>query len=149
METLFRGKLKTDNGNLKKGDWVTGDYVRLKDGNHTIHCIYGKGEVDADTVGQFTGKYDSKGTNIFTSDIVRIDYGIGYGGLKGNPSEFAVIVFKDGCFCMKIFKFVDGTLDQRCAIGKKYFFQYGLRITVVGNVYDNPELLEKGAASDA
>ena len=64
-EYLFKGKRK---GN---GEWVEGDFVRLKDGRKVMSYIYGKGEVIPSTVCQYTGKNDRKGTKIFNSDRIR------------------------------------------------------------------------------
>ncbi len=148
-EILFRGKRKDDGGWIKgyvfdddligsSKVFVGAVIIENNELTGTAFC-----EVIPKTVGQCTGKCDSEAKKIFTDDIVRIDYEIQYGGLKGHPSEIAKVIFEDGCFCMKIFKYADDSLDQRTAIGRKFFFQYGLRITVIGNIHDNPELLEK------
>ena len=72
-EILFRGKLKTDNGEYKKGDWVYGDFVTLIDGKEKHPHIYGKGEVKAETIGQYTGLTDKNGTKIFENGYFVID----------------------------------------------------------------------------
>ena len=64
-EIEFRAKLKADNGEHKKGDWVFGDLIRLEDGEKISTMIYGFGEVDTETVGQYTGLTDKNGKKIF------------------------------------------------------------------------------------
>ena len=138
-EILFRGKLKSDNGEKKKGDWVTGDYVRLIDGKHTIHCIYGKGEVDADTVGQFTGLTDKNGKKIFAGDIVRAIYKSGYTGIPDKDFGIGVIKYNG--------TYYSGAAYQIDIIGKPgcRVFSASLQVEVIGNIHDNPEFLKGGA----
>lgn len=60
-EIRFRGILKGDNlPYYHKGQWVYGDYVRLCDGKRNIPHIYGCGEIEANTVGQYIGLVDRK-----------------------------------------------------------------------------------------
>ena len=128
----FRGKLKTDNGNLKKGDWVYGDLVNLIDGKESHHHIYGKGEVNADTVCQSTGETDKNRVEIFEGDIVKVDFEVEYVGIKPKPSYIGVVKFEKGAF--EIYKKFNGA---------QFFFQCGLIKTVIGNIHDNPELLNE------
>lgn len=90
-EILFRGKLKADNGEHKKGDWVYGDIVRIRDGDSIKTCIYGFGEVDPSTIGQYSGKDDANGEKLFEGDIVK-------GLFLHGSSILSVVTFKDGAF---------------------------------------------------
>ena len=131
-KNLFRGKLKNDNGGYKKGDWVYGDLVNLIDGKESHTHIYGKGEVKADTVCQSTGETDKNQVEIFEGAIVKVDFEKEYGGIKTKPSYIGVVRFKKGAF--EIYKKLNGA---------QFFFQCGLIKTVIGNIYDNPELLKE------
>lgn len=132
-EVLFRGKIKSDNGIYKKGDWVYGHYVCLKDGKKELHSIYGKGEIDIKTLGQFTGLSDKKGNKIFKGDIVEVMFNPCYVGLSAERIGNFEVVFNDGCYMKKsphktgLFHFI--TSDEH---------------EVVGNIYDCPEILEEG-----
>lgn len=126
-EILFRGKAKFENGSIKKGDWVCGDLVRLRDGNKTITHIYGYGEVLPETVGQFTGMKSKDGTKIFEGDIVDIYF-------KQNNKEFVAfgkIVYECDGFC------IDDDLIGILPLGG-YTEE---NIKILGNEFDNPELL--------
>ena len=127
-EILFRAKLKSDNGIHKKGEWVYGHYCELIDGKKAIPYIYGNGEVNKNTIGQYTGLTDKNGTKIFEGDIVDYDY---FGERKIGKIFFndcGYEIENQGCFlCVQS---ADKQLDCE----------------VIGNIHDNPELLKGGAA---
>lgn len=129
-EILFRGK-RTDNG-----EWVEGYYCNLG-GNHPRvlkeNIFIGKIgrvlefkniDVISETVGQYTGLTDKNGVKIFEGDILRDD----------DNEENGVIEFVDGEFCV-VFGNVEthGIADIACCC------------YVIGNIHDNPELLETAA----
>lgn len=141
-EILFRAKAinrdsidgrcrRTD---YKNGDWVYGlitkpyneeyDFpaeMRNTDGVTGI-------EVDYKTIGQYTGLIDSEGRKIFEGDIIQDGYSdynkyvVEYSTERGGFLPFAR---GDGCRCCEIATLHDSTCH-----------------TVIGNIYDNPELVE-------
>lgn len=129
----FRGK-QTDNG-----EWVYG--VPTKDGRGEMvmvenifeceeyncrgaNCLY----VDENTVGQYTGLKDKNGTKIFEGDIVkRFLLGKMYIFQIGYDNGLASFIGQAGI------KFT--TFDYDSAEFASAEFE------VVGNIYDNPELL--------
>ena len=143
-EILFRGKLKVDNGEHKKGDWVFGDLVRIKDGEKTSTMIYGFGEVDPSTVGQYTGLTDKYGKKIFDGDIIKSD--------NGRICAISVVLY--GKFEPKLFyDLLEETgwrpkekmygLFAKSTKGEEMLLSECSRlIEVIGNIHDNPELLE-------
>lgn len=134
-EILFRGK------DLETGEWVYGyftyccsryddpekesvadiipvDVDRIYTGEYNCHQVH---EVDINTVGQFTGLVDNNGTKIFEGDVLESDY-------RSNAQIHTIRLhvtdirnFGKDTACSKIAKIC----------------------TIVGNIYDNPELLEE------
>lgn len=128
---LFRGK-RIDNG-----EWVEGHYgeYMLMSGesipgisipNKESVCGSICYDVEASTVGQYTGVVDKNGKKIFEGDIIKT---------CGQHSCFDKVEFLDG---LAGFYAVndDIHIPAELATLKKNF------IEVIGNIHDNPELLE-------
>lgn len=130
----FRGQFVYSNTQTGKLDWVYGDLVHYPEhiGKHKIVCEGGvQFEVLASTIGQFTGLLDKNGREIYEGDIVRTKY--------GRPCE--VKWLSTPCF-------VGFDLSPKMAFSKfKAPDHYDLyspeNLEVIGNVYDNPKLLEE------
>ena len=131
-EILFRGKKVTD------GEWVYGYYVQTNDFldeiKHNLifevdsvdyYCseFAGVHEVDPQTVDQYTGLTDKNGAKIFEKDIVEADFGIA--GMNK-----LVVEFETGAFYL--------CHNARLMYLLRNWHDY---VEVVGNLYDNPELL--------
>jgi len=89
--------------------------------NDTPSFWYGlnDGQLDSNTLGQFTGLLDKESKEIWEGDIVkRSDVGV------QNPCE---VVFDYGCFWLMGWK--------DCNINY-------MRLEVLGNIYENPELIK-------
>lgn len=142
-EILFRGK-RMDNG-----EWVEGDYYQeAYTGNVyiTFWNSFGLGFMDAcqvvrDTVGQYTGLKDKNGEKIFESDM-----------LKPFDDEIdkMVVEFHHGSFLLCLY-------GERGYMGEGGWVEegnygvfeceplssYGDDVEVIGNIHDNPELIER------
>ena len=124
-EVWFRGKVKLPidyrgyNLSHRNGDWVYG----LMDSNGSIRGIF----VDANTIGQYTGLTDKNGTKIFEDDILQVNY-------HGNEIGRVCIYYKHAMYlCDVIYGDVD--FDTLGMLNANY------QLEVIGNAYDNPELL--------
>ena len=124
-EILFRDK-RTDNG-----EWVYGNLVRGCDKKYAYIVEFGNEElcrnyvdVHPETVGQYTGLADKNGTKIFEGDIVKR--------------------FWFGKMCIYQIDYDNGLASFIGRAGMKFtaFYYDSEEFEVVGNIYDNPELLE-------
>lgn len=137
-EILFRGKaINRDESyhrtEYQNGEWVYGLVTKLYDEqfkNLPAEMTNTNGisdiEIDYKTIGQYTGMLDKNGTKIFEGDIIdffgRSD-GDGYGVVKYDAYETEFGFEYDNIYR---------------SLGKNF---YPENIEVVGNIYDNPELL--------
>lgn len=140
-EILFRGKLLGD------GRWAVGNLVVKKDGvciitpdDTPLGCY---GQVDPDTVGQYTGLTDKDGRKIFEGDVI-------YSHYANVPPEKCVhietVVFRNGRFCAM---HENGTMKTWAGLPDGIKHLPGDKsvwmncCTVIGNIHNNPELLLK------
>ena len=117
-EILFRGK-RVDNG-----EWVYGDIHKNID--FSIAHIHPTGErvrsfnVIPETVGQYTGYTDDYAKKIFEGDILRVLSTNCYGN--------------DLCYTLTLYDMTDSVEMERINTANE--------VKVIGNIHDNPELLE-------
>lgn len=147
-EILFRGK-RVDNG-----EWVYGDLSQHKTGKvfiksgSAIHSY----EVIPETVGQYTGLTDKNGKKIFEGDIVKdqVIYltHLTYAERGIETKEDAEEYKNYGKVGVVEF---DTENVASCGCCYEYFIGTGFKAKevnlhkceVIGNVHDNPELLEE------
>lgn len=89
-------------------------------------------EVEADTVGQFTGLKDAKGKEIYEGDILL--YRLPENMIALNNSGKSVVFYGHGMFLVSHGK-IEFSVNQVLGV-------HGDDAVVIGNIYDNPELLE-------
>ena len=130
-EILFRGK-RTDNG-----EWFEGFYTCVADVHYILSGIFDsltngiintRGyKVIPETVCQFTGLYDKNNKKIFEGDIIKgkVHEMNGYRVRKG------VVEYHGVGFIMNLEP--NSWYDQK---------NIPFDCEVIGNIYDNPELLE-------
>lgn len=85
-----------------------------------------RNEIQLDTIGEFTGLYDKNGTPIYEDDIVRNVKGLvkTQSGEYEDDAEVFAVKHEDARFNVSYYARVTGSLE------------------VIGNIYDNPELIK-------
>ena len=129
-EILFRGK------RLDNGDWVYGYYVHIGPVSCQRAYIIPEyasslyvNEVDPSTVGQYTGLKDKNGKRIFEGDVAKV--------LQGKDKDIAYVGFENGAFMLYP---KTGNIYERTLWS---YWYNDWDVEVIGNITDNPELLEK------
>ena len=113
-EILFRGKDVC-------GRWFEGGYYENNTGKYIVTPAFVGCLVDPETVGQYTGVTDKNGVKIFEGDIVRERGGE---SCQGYYEIDNVLIVK-----------IPDTLVN-------FEMSYDCEREIIGNIHDNPELLE-------
>lgn len=123
-DILFRGK------RLDNGEWVYGSLLQVEyDDGSVVTAIFdrkdsgGDAEVHPSTVGQYTGLNDKNGERIFEWDVLTVD----------GEDGFFVLEFQEDTA-----RFVMS--GDSVVVDFDNFWSY--EVEVMGNIHDNPELLE-------
>lgn len=139
-EIKFRGK-RTDNG-----EWVEGLFFKeystfFKKFLFIIQHLNKFGipianyEILPETVGEYTGLTDKNGTEIFEGDIVKRVFTLWHGETKKTrETQIGVVVYSNRDCSFQV--------EKKCNLRKPWD---GDTIEVIGNIHDNPELLEREA----
>ena len=133
-EILFLGK-RTD-----CDAWVEGDLIQAFRGNQLSSCSIMPNtptaycwKVIPETIGQYTGLTDKNGKKIFEGDICRFK--------RFNDIHVGEIVFNvtTASFVMR-YQSIVGAYGEKAT--QKMLLSVCDDIEVIGNIHDNPELLE-------
>lgn len=130
-EILFRGKSKNNK------QWAYGFYCLISNNHGMQPCIITGTErgcfipvfVDPETVGEFTGILDRNGTKIFEGDVLASE------AWACN----IIVVWMDGGFTTK-----EGDSSHNLSANMRDADGFDIEdVEVIGNIHDNPELLEE------
>lgn len=130
----FRGKRKGSNTGEHALDWAYGDLVKELSTGKCFICDISHAykdtelddvliEVEPETVGQYTGLKDKNGKEIYEGDIVKTN----------DFYECGELVFKGKTEVIENILDYINTVKSIDTTGE-----------VIGNIYENPELLKKG-----
>ena len=124
-EIKFRGKSIMNN---TCGDWLYSSGIKYGDDVELMYCDEDTSEewnyIDKETVGQYTGLHDKKGKEIYEGDIVKIKY---------RNEDIGKVIYEHNGFSIDV-------TNMNKNYGRVSFVNNF--IEVIGNIYDNPELLE-------
>lgn len=147
-EILFRGK-RVDNG-----EWVYGGCSYNKATKEAYIVTMGKDHISAicfhqqvipETVGQFTGLCDKNSTKIFDGDILleeEKEYSLEEYGEKVVGTH-NIVAYWNGKACGFWVRRTDKPKGKIYVPEEPLCESFAEELEVVGNIYDNPELLEE------
>lgn len=128
----FRGRTGTVEGDK----WVYGYLYKIKSFFSEDYQYFIKNEhlqetiADETTIGQFTGLYDKNGKEIYDGDIVKFNL---KSDSKGQPDIIGYIEYQITFCAYRIMSFKGS-----------FALDYNIKnIEVIGNIYDNKNLLEE------
>ena len=149
-EIEFRGKPTENNTTyFSKDDFVYG--LLLKDDDKYYICLGVNEHIDRDdyevymievipdTIGQYTGLKDKNGKKIFEGDIVRYTDIVTEYEENTRPYSYKDIFEGEVTYDYDSFWINDRQLYQIAA----YDDEFDPEMEVIGNIYDNPELLKE------
>lgn len=127
-EYKFRGK-RVDNGEWEYGDlWQSKGRIDIVD---MYSCVY---PVDPETVGQYAERQDRNRKDVYEGDVVIVEFFTDSRCKK--LKQKAVITFYADAWCVDMSPLYPNAREGwiRCIAADD-------ELEVIGNIYDNPELL--------
>lgn len=178
MMFIFRGqtrrrgeKIENFSGEPMESAWSAGPGVARGAGDHSIiygadvgmnaeaeAVFYDKRVVYSDTLGIFTGQLDKNGVRIFTGDIVQYQNDFefdcqavvkfGEYGQDGSSGEYGPAPCLGFYVEVNNFTCPDWLDELPKYLWKQSILQVAGDCEVIGNIWDNPDLLSKKEAND-
>lgn len=137
---LFKAK-RVDNG-----EWVIGQYVNTcypKDCKKTGHFIVEYPnhfhEIYTSTICQCTGLKDKNGKLIWENDIVKKEFYTDYDNCANSEEYIGIAKIMD---CAWVIETIRGRKCAKTIFDVMSYSEEVKHFEVIGNIFDNPELLE-------
>lgn len=141
----FRGKPKAGYNYGKY--WLYGSLLQIDDSNYDIielsdvscdengYVDYSHTPIQLETIGQFTGLTDKNGKEIYEGDIIRVIIISHHRKYEIISDTICPTTFENG-----IFGLIHGNRHEFKAFSA---FSHNVTFEIIGNIHDNPELLQK------
>lgn len=124
---------------IGSGRWLYGDLVWTGSQRTEPHIIEdwsadedSATSVDEHTLGMNTGLFDKNHKEIFLDDILAHN-----GGVIGHVTEWP------GQYMLMYYPFIGFTYNSEVLLRRILLNKYGGDVEIVGNIYDNPELVKE------
>lgn len=145
-EILFRGK---DFSGVINHNWCFGS-LDTTENDRTIIIYFDRfGNkcrifVDPSTIGEYTGLKDKNGKMLFEGDIVKNDWCF----IKGNSivrfGEYKSLDSSNDYQCGHLGFYLEHISDFNKRTVRKDIMYFANKCEIIGNVFDNPEMLKEG-----
>lgn len=134
-DNKFYNKCLVGNTNNTNDEKWTCPMVWLEKQKEWVHC-------DNGIICQYTGLHDENGKEIYEGDIIEFSYDEFTGNFDTKVAKGTIEFTSGGAFCIKPFE-IEGR-KVKDTYNEEWFLLYTVNtdtLEVIGNIYDNPELL--------
>jgi hypothetical protein len=123
-EIKFRAKV------MNSKNWIYRQPFHIRGTWYMYSSLWEMVPIEHKTIGQYTGLKDKNGKEIYEGDILETDLSFPY----------VVVVFRNGAFMYQCHDSGEDFYDYMAPAAKEAKMDHFLE--VIGNIYENPELLE-------